>query len=191
MNGTAVEPAAKPSAHGRSEISPAMNRLLIPAGNVRAIAANSGMEPPHRSSPLNRLFSSSFVLLGSILSIPLACMSWNRTVESVYRFTGTSGEGRDPAGRFAGLHVAAAGTPRTSSWAGTTSICILKADARSSPDNSCTLRDHGQPQLRLGRLIRSTHREGPVALAGTGQSSCSRVSFGLPFIRAGTPSRAR
>ncbi len=35
MNGTAVEPVAKPSAHGRSEIFPAMNRLLTRAGNVR------------------------------------------------------------------------------------------------------------------------------------------------------------
>jgi hypothetical protein len=56
---TAVEPGAKPSAHGRSEIFPAMNRLLTPEGNVRAMAANPGMEPPHRASPLNRLFSSS------------------------------------------------------------------------------------------------------------------------------------
>jgi hypothetical protein len=36
MNGTAVEPEAKPSAHGRSEIFPAMNRFLPPAGNVRS-----------------------------------------------------------------------------------------------------------------------------------------------------------
>jgi hypothetical protein len=45
MNGTAVEPMAKPSAHGRSEVFPAMNRLLTPAENVRATAANPGMEP--------------------------------------------------------------------------------------------------------------------------------------------------
>jgi hypothetical protein len=36
MNDTAVEPGAKPSAHGRSEILPAMNRLLPSAGNVRS-----------------------------------------------------------------------------------------------------------------------------------------------------------
>ena len=29
-------------------------------------------------------------------SIPLACISWNRTVEGVYRFTGTSGRGAEP-----------------------------------------------------------------------------------------------
>ncbi len=58
MKGTAVERGAKPSAHGRSEIFPAMSRLLTPEENVRTMAANPGMEPPHRASPLNRLFSS-------------------------------------------------------------------------------------------------------------------------------------
>jgi hypothetical protein len=54
-----VEPVAKPSAQGRSEIFPALNRLLTPEGNVRAMATNPGMEPPYRASPLNRLFASS------------------------------------------------------------------------------------------------------------------------------------
>ena len=36
MPDAAVEPVAKPSAHGRSEIIPAMNRLLPPVGNVRS-----------------------------------------------------------------------------------------------------------------------------------------------------------
>jgi hypothetical protein len=54
----AVEPVAKHSAHGRSEIFPAMNRLLTSVGNVLARAAYPGRVPPHRASPLNRLFSS-------------------------------------------------------------------------------------------------------------------------------------
>ncbi len=45
MPDAAVEPVAEPSAHGRSEIFPAMNRLLTPEGNVRATAPNPGMEP--------------------------------------------------------------------------------------------------------------------------------------------------
>jgi len=74
MNDAAIEPGAKPSAHGRSEILPAMNRLLTPAGNVRSDGdhgfpnakyrvgePNPGMEPPRRVSPLNRLFSSPSV----------------------------------------------------------------------------------------------------------------------------------
>ncbi len=83
MNGTAVEPGAKPSAHGQSEILPAMNRLLPSAGNVRSDGGQPRDGTEYRASPLNRLFSCFFVLFSSILSIPLACMSWNRTVESV------------------------------------------------------------------------------------------------------------
>jgi len=45
MPDAAVEPVAKPSAHGRSEVFPAMKRLVTPVGNVRAMAINPGMEP--------------------------------------------------------------------------------------------------------------------------------------------------
>jgi hypothetical protein len=45
MPGAAVEPVAKPSAHGRSEIVPAMSRLLTPDGNVQATPANRAIEP--------------------------------------------------------------------------------------------------------------------------------------------------
>jgi len=58
MNGPAIEPRAKPSAHGRSEVVPAMNRLLTPAGNVRSDGGQPRDGTEHRVSPLNRLFSS-------------------------------------------------------------------------------------------------------------------------------------
>ena len=47
MPDAAVEPGAKPSAHGRSEIFPAMNRLLTPAGNVRS----DGGQPREGTAP--------------------------------------------------------------------------------------------------------------------------------------------
>jgi len=59
MKGTAVEPGAKPSAHGRSEVFPAMNRLLTPAGNVRSDGGQPRDGTEQRASPLNRLFSSA------------------------------------------------------------------------------------------------------------------------------------
>jgi hypothetical protein len=58
MPDAAVEPVAKPSAHDRSELFPAMNRLLTPVGNVRATTTNPGTGTGHRASPLNHLFSS-------------------------------------------------------------------------------------------------------------------------------------
>jgi hypothetical protein len=58
MPDAAVGPVAEPSTHGRSEIIPAMNRFLTPAGNVRSDGSqgfpnakyrvwgpNPGMEP--------------------------------------------------------------------------------------------------------------------------------------------------
>ncbi len=46
------------STYGRSEIFPAMNRLLTPAGNVRSAGGQRRDGTGHRASPLNRLFSS-------------------------------------------------------------------------------------------------------------------------------------
>jgi hypothetical protein len=58
MPGAAVEPVTQPSAHGRPEISPAMNRLLTPAGNVRSDGAQPRDGTAASSFALNRLFSS-------------------------------------------------------------------------------------------------------------------------------------
>ena len=53
-----MEPVAKPSAQGRSEIFPALNRVLTPEENVRS----HGGQPREGTAPsrvaLNRLFSS-------------------------------------------------------------------------------------------------------------------------------------
>ncbi len=46
MKGTAVERVAKPSAHGRSEIFPAMNRLLTPEENVGRWLPTPGWNRP-------------------------------------------------------------------------------------------------------------------------------------------------
>ncbi len=51
MNGTAVERVAKPSAHGRLEVFPAMNRLLTPQGTCVPTATNPGMEPSSELRP--------------------------------------------------------------------------------------------------------------------------------------------
>ncbi len=64
-DGTAVERGARPSAHGRSEIFPAMNRLLTPAGNVRS----DGDQPrdgtaPSSFAPEPPLFFCVFSTLG-------------------------------------------------------------------------------------------------------------------------------
>ena len=48
MPDTAVEPVAKPSAHGRSELFPAMNRLLTPEGNVRSDGYQGFPNAKHR-----------------------------------------------------------------------------------------------------------------------------------------------
>jgi hypothetical protein len=45
MNDTAVAPGAQPSVHGRSEVSPAMNRLLPPNGTCTATAAKGSQTP--------------------------------------------------------------------------------------------------------------------------------------------------
>ncbi len=72
MNGTAVEPGAKPSAHGRSEIFPAMNRLLTPAGNVRS---DSG-QPRDGTAPSS--FAPEPPLLFSVFSMPVGEVRNNR-----------------------------------------------------------------------------------------------------------------
>ena len=49
MPDAAVEPVAKPSAQGRSELFPAMNRFLTPAGNMRS----DGGQPRAGTAPSN------------------------------------------------------------------------------------------------------------------------------------------
>jgi hypothetical protein len=69
MPDAAVESGAKPSAQGRSEVFPALNRFLTPERNVRSDGGQGfpnakyrvwrpvpTMEPPPHVSPLNRPF---------------------------------------------------------------------------------------------------------------------------------------
>ena len=64
MNGTAVEPGAKPSAHGRSAIFPAMNRLFTREGNVHS----DGAQPRDGTAPAS--FAPEPPLFFSVFSTP-------------------------------------------------------------------------------------------------------------------------